>query len=119
MITFDIVKSGENPRIKELWKKEAVALGIPWGDNIEKKIASGRFHCIRDDGVIVGFCGSHILKRKKIARIEDFMIDEPYRGRGYSKVLMRRCYEDLKPFIDSGFSFQVEAKEGCLSGVAV
>ena len=112
MITYGKVNQEDEKRVRELWKSESVALGIPWKREIVDVLTSGKFHCVRDDGRLVGFCGTYVLKRKRIVSIVHLVVDKEYRGRGYSKIILRRCYEDAKPLLSEGYKFQVQAKDG-------
>lgn len=113
MITYDIVHKGEEAVVKELWKSEQVALGIPYMSDIQDYIDSNALYCIRDNDKIVAYCTYYVMRTKPIVRIEALIVAPEYRGRGYSKQLIYKCYKENDNLIEKlGYSFQAESKEG-------
>lgn len=113
MITYDTVHKGEEEVVKSLWKSEQVALGIPYMSDIQDYIDSNALYCIRDNGKIVAYCTYYVMKTKPVVRIEALVVAPEYRGKGYSKQLIYKCYLENNNLIDKlGYSFQAESKEG-------
>lgn len=116
MIKYDTVHQGEEQEVKTIWKTEQVALGIPYMSDIEDYVNSNALYCIRDDDKIVAYCTYYIMRTKPIVRIEALVVLPEYRGKGYSKQLIYKCYKENNNLIDKlGYSFQAEAKEGVLN----
>lgn len=113
MITYDIVHPGEEDAVKTLWKSEQKALGIPYMSDIVDYINSKALYCIRDNGKIVAYCTYYVMRTKPIVRIEALIVAPEYRGKGYSKQLIYKCYKENDNLIEKlGYSFQAESKEG-------
>lgn len=113
MITYDVVHEGEEETVKQLWKSEQTALGIPYMTDIKDYINSNALYCIRDNNKIVAYCTYYVMRTKPIVRIEALIVAPEYRGRGYSKDLIYKCYIENNNLIDKlGYSFLAESKEG-------
>lgn len=110
---YDIVHSGEEEIVKALWKSEQVALGIPYMSDIKDYIESNALYCIRDNEKIIAYCTYYIMKTKPVVRVEALIVAPEYRGRGYSKELIYKCYKENDNLIDKlGYQFLAESKEG-------
>lgn len=113
MIKYDTVHKGEEDVVKALWKTEQVALGIPYMSDIVDYIESENLFCIRDNEKIVAYCTYYVMKTKPIVRVEALIVAPEYRGKGYSKQLIYKCYIENNNLIDKlGYNFVAESKEG-------
>lgn len=113
MITYDIVHKGEEEIVKSLWKSEQVALGIPYMSDIKDYIESNTLYCIRDNGNIIAYCTYYVMVTKPVVRVEALIVAPEYRGKGYSKQLIYKCYKENNNLIDLiGYQFLAESKEG-------
>lgn len=115
MIKYVKVENNEDDieQVSKLWKSEVRALGPLWKGDIESYIDDGSFYCIKDDNKIVAMCSYHVLKQRPEVRIEALVVTPEYRGKGYSKDLIYKCYKENNNLIDRlGYSFTAEAREG-------
>lgn len=98
----------------KLWKSEVKALGPLWHGDIESYLEDDAFFCIKDDdNNIVAMCSYHVMKVRPEVRIEALVVAPEYRGRGYSKDLIYKCYQENNNLIDYlHYDFTAEAREG-------
>lgn len=111
---YNKIKTGEEEIVKKLWKQEQEALGIPYMTDIKDYVADDIFYCIRnDDNQIVAYCTYDIMKSRPEVRISALLVAPEYRGKGYSKELIYKCYKENDNLINKlGYRFIAEAKEG-------
>ena len=65
---------------------------------------------VEDDGKIVGMALYYIRYstwRGRMFYLEDFIVKEEYRGKGYGKALFERCIEQTQTLRCHGMTFQV------------
>lgn len=111
---YNKIKVGEEEAVKTIWKTEQVALGIPYMSDIKEYVEEDIFYCIRDDNDnIVAYCTYDIMKTRPEVRISALVVTPEYRGKGYSKELIYKCYKENNNLIDKlHYDFIAESKEG-------